>query len=632
MKKVFCFALFICTTVIFAQDYSIASINKELIEYSNSILIDELVEIDVTDIGKMKQKTHRVIAVLNKLGDQDPNLYEFYDANSRVKNVEVRIYNAVGKELEHFKKKDFIDVSRTGISIYSDDRMLYLNYTPTTYPYIVVYDSETESGDSAFINPWFPMGGYAESVQKSVFKIKFDPANKPRYRAQNLEKFNISVSENLDEIIFSASDLKAIQREERSPSTSTIFPAVYLALEKFKMKNLVGSGKDWQQFGSWVDKTLLFDLGELPEGTLARIKSLVANETTNEGKARKIYQFVQDKVRYVSIQIGIGGWKPMLASEVDKLSYGDCKALTNYTRALLQAVDVPSYYTLVNAGDNKIALNKDFPLPWFNHAILAIPDGEEFTWLECTSQDAPFGYIANFTDDRDVLIVTPEGGKIAHTQVYKTEQNTQESFSTVIVDPKGNAVANFQSVSQGWQYDDKYFLPKKKEDEVDQNYKDRWSYINGFTINDFTFENDREKIVFTEKLSLNIPNYANPVGNDFLFCANIFNQNKYIPPRIENRKQNLYISHGFVDVDTVEVQLPKNLVVDALPNASLLETKFGKYEIGFSLNAENNLIYTRKLIMNKGEYPPAEYENYRDFLRSIARLDRSKILLKQNIQ
>ena len=102
MKQIFCFAIFLCTAGIFAQNYSIASINKELKEYSNSILIDELVEIDVTDIGKMKQKTHKVIAVLNKLGDEDPNLYEFYDTNSRVKNIEVQIYDAraAGKDAE----------------------------------------------------------------------------------------------------------------------------------------------------------------------------------------------------------------------------------------------------------------------------------------------------------------------------------------------------------------------------------------------------------------------------------------------------------------------------------------------------------------------------------------------------
>jgi hypothetical protein len=167
---------------------------------------------------------------------------------------------------------------------------------------------------------------------------------------------------------------------------------------------------------------------------------------------------------------------------------------------------------------------------------------------------------------------------------------------------------------------------------VDEYYKNRWSYINGFSLNNFEFINDRENIVFTEKTSISIPNYANAVGNDFLFCANIFNQSQYIPPRIETRKQNLYIGSGFIDIDTVEVEIPENFEVDGLPEETVLETKFGKYQIGFSKNPDNKLIYSRKMTLNKGEYPPSEYENFRDFLRSIARLDKTKILLKQSVQ
>lgn len=633
MKKIFCLAILLCSATIYAQKgYSIASINKELMEYSNSILIDELVEIDVTDINKMKTKTHRVTAVLNKMGDGDTHLYEFYDDNSRVKDVEVWIYDAFGKELEHFKRKDFGDVSITGTNMYSDNRMVGLNYTPTTYPYIVVYDSETENGDSAFISPWRPLGGYAESTQKSILKLKYDPTNKPKYRSKNLEGFDISISETPNEITFSANNLKAVRYEEQSPSISEILPNITIALDAFKLKGTLGSGKDWQQFGSWMDKSLLSDVGQLPEGTLARVKSLVANETTNEGKARKIYQYVQDKVRYISIQVGIGGWKPMPASDVDKLSYGDCKALTNYTKALLDAVGVPSYYTVLYGDTSERNIISDFASIQGNHIILGVPAGDEITWLECTSQDTPYGFIGDFTDDRDVLLITPEGGKIAHTKIYGTEENKQINDSKVKVDDKGTVTASFESISTGLQYDGKYLLPKQKQDDIDQYYKDRWSYINGFSLNNFEFSNDREKIIFTEKASLSLPNYANPVGADYLFCVNIFNQNQYIPPRIENRKQKLYIGSGFIDVDTVEVELPDNFVVEALPENSVLETKFGKYEISFTQTAVNKLTYNRKLRINKGEYPPEEYENYRDFLRSITRLDKTKVLLKQSVQ
>ncbi len=633
MRKIFCVAFLVCTAHIYSQSgYSIASIPKELTEYSNSVLIDELVEIDVTDISKMKTKTHRVMAVLNKMGDGDTHIYEVYDDNSRVKDIEVRIYNELGKQIEHFKKKDFVDVSRTGSTIYSDNRLLVVNYTPTTYPYIVVYDSETESGDFAFINLWSPLGGYAESTQKSVYKIKFDPTNKPKYIPRNLEGFDISISETPDEITFSGTNIKAIRGEEYSPSRSTFFPHISVALNNFKLKNTAGVGNDWQKFGSWMDKSLLSDVRDLPEVTLARVKSLVSNETTNEGKARKIYQFLQDKVRYVSIQIGIGGWKPMLASDVDKLSYGDCKALTNYTKAMLDAVGVPSYYTILYGDTTEQDITSDFSSLQGNHMILAIPDGDDITWLECTSQDAPYGFIGDFTDDRDVLIITPEGGKIVHTTIYETQENLQESNIKVVLDSKGNVTTDFESISSGLQYEDKYLLPKQKQDDIDQYYKNRWSYINGFSLNNFEFNNDREKIVFTEKASVNIPGYANPVGDDYLFCANIFNQRQNVPPRIENRKQNLYIGYGYMDVDRVEVDIPDNFVVEALPETSVLETQFGKYEISFSQNSENKILYNRKLIMNKGEYSPDQYEKYRDFLRSIARLDKTKILLKQNVQ
>jgi transglutaminase-like putative cysteine protease len=72
----------------------------------------------------------------------------------------------------------------------------------------------------------------------------------------------------------------------------------------------------------------------LPEETKAKMRALIGDEKNPIMKAKLIYDYVQQKSRYVSIQVGIGGWKPMDASDVDRLGYGDCKGLTNYTKAL----------------------------------------------------------------------------------------------------------------------------------------------------------------------------------------------------------------------------------------------------------------------------------------------------------
>lgn len=633
MKGIFCLAWLLCTIPLFAQDnYSILAIPKDLTERSNSVVLDELIEIDVTDISKMKVTKKRVVAVLNKQGDNNPKLYEFYSKNSRVKKIEAKVYDAFGKRTNYFKKRDFSDVSRTGNDMYVDSRVLYLNYTPTKYPYIIVFESEVESGDSAFIESWVPINGYAESTKKSVFKVKYDPTNKPRYKPRNLEGYDITIEETPEEIIFSATNLKAIRYEEHSPIMSKIFPNVLVALDNFYLKGALGSAHNWGQFGKWMEKELLSDVRDIPEGTIARVRSLVANETTNEGKARKVYEFVQNKVRYISVQIGIGGWKPMPASEVDKLSYGDCKALTNYTKALLDAVGVPSYYTILYGDVNKWDIMDDFASVQGNHVILGVPDGDKITWLECTSQDTPYGYIGSFTDDRNVLILTPEGGKIVRTKIYEASENTQINNIAVKVEPDGSVAAQFSSVSNGIQYEDKYLLPKKKADEIDNYYKNRWSHINGFSIADINFNDDKKGIAFTETMNIHIPNYANAVGNDYLFSPNIFNQNSYIPPRVLDRNQKLYIGHSYVDVDTAEIEIPENFIIEAIPEPTVLETQFGKYEIDFTKTAENKLQYTRKIKIEKGEYPPSKYDNYRDFLRTIARLDKTKVLLKQNVQ
>jgi hypothetical protein len=102
----------------------------------------------------------------------------------------------------------------------------------------------------------------------------------------------------------------------------------------------------------------------------------------------------------------------MMTADVDKLGYGDCKALTYYTKSLMDVVEIPSFYTIVNAGISKKNIEKEVVSVQGNHAFLCLPQEKDTIWLECTSQKVPFGFKNSFTDDRDVLAITPIGGKI----------------------------------------------------------------------------------------------------------------------------------------------------------------------------------------------------------------------------
>ena len=632
MKNIFALIAFFFSFIIQAQEnYSLADVPLELKKNANSVLLDEKVEVDVSENGKLTYSYFGARAVLNKRGDKAVSNRVYYDKGSHVGKLEAYVYDAFGNELEHFRKKDYYDVSASdGISIYNDDRMYYLDYTPTTYPYIIVINFEYKSNSTAFVPGWSPVGWYARSTKKSTYKIKFDPNNKPRIKSENIEGFDISITENSNEYVCTANNINAIVYEDLSAPFNKKAPKAFFSLNNFTLKGVSGNAKNWKEYGNWMQNRLLNNVSELPESTIVEIKNLVRNETSNEAKARIVYHYVQEKVRYISVQIGIGGWKPMLASDVDMLSYGDCKALTNYTKALLDAVDVPSYYTILYAGSNKKDINKEFSGLQGNHAILGIPDGKEITWLECTSQDSPFGFLGDFTDDRDVLIVTPEGGKIVHTKNYSYEENLEETFVEVNINRKGGAKASYKSISRGLQYGDKYRFENEKQEDIDKIYKNKWDAINGYTIDSLKLTNNREEILFIEDIKIDIPTYCISVGEDILVNVNLFNQNNNIPTRIKDREYDLDISRGFEDRNTINITIPQGYKIGDLPEDTLIENKFGTYVVNYKLVSENKLEYKRNLIIKKGTFPKEEYKNYRSFRRKISKLDKTKIIVIKN--
>ena len=123
----------------------------------------------------------------------------------------------------------------------------------------------------------------------------------------------------------------------------------------------------------------------IDEATKLKVLDLVKDATSSLEKAKIVYQFMQNKTRYISVQVGIGGWEPIAADKVDKVGYGDCKGLTNYTKALLDVVGVTSYYTVVYAQEKR-DLDTNFASIQGNHVILNIPRKKKDIWLECTSQ------------------------------------------------------------------------------------------------------------------------------------------------------------------------------------------------------------------------------------------------------
>lgn len=620
--------LFSCA--LFSQNYNISEIPAELLEDANSVVRKQNYTINISEVDEMNILFHGVYTILNKNGKDDFFTAVAYDKFRKVRNIELKVYDKNGEELEKFKKRDFLDVSAVPDgSLYQDDRALFKNYTPKEYPYTLEFTYEVDTKDTAIVPSFTPLNTYNSSVESAEHTITVAPVLKLNTRITD-EAGVIKTSNTGDTYRFSASNLKAIDHEYQSPDFDKITPRVGFSLNRFGLKGEIGSAENWRDFGDWMNKRLLTGVSDLPEKTKTEVRSLVQGVDSNLEKARLVYEYMQNRTRYISVQIGIGGWKPMAAWDVDRLGYGDCKGLTNYTKALLNEVGVPSYYTVVNAGTNKEDILSDFTSLQGNHVILAIPHEEDFVWLECTSQEKPFGFMGNFTDDRDALIITPEGGKVVHTKKYEAEENSLHTKGTVTIDEMGNLDVQTEIRTKGIEYDFHYGVENKKEEDQIDFYKNYWDYVDNIAFNSIQHTNDKVNVVFEEKIDFIAGSYASFAGDKMLLNVNVLDRLQYIPKRYKNRKWPLVISRGYHNKDEVTIKLPDGYTLINTPEPNRLESKFGTYYSEIELLPSGDLLYKREVKLFEGQFPKEEYKSYRDFMKSVAKYDQQKIILTKS--
>lgn len=633
-STVFALSFFLFTLISSAQksEYSSLTISDSLKENANAVVRLDQMDITIASQRSMNIKMQRVVTVFNEKGTRAINAVENYNKRSAVKNIEAVVYDAFGNEVKKIKRKDFKDVSAAdGATLASDARYVYLDYTPTSYPFTIVYTSEKETSNTAFLPRWYPLENYYVSVEKSILNVKYPNNLGFRKKESLLSVFDIKKTDDTDkQLSYIAKNILAQKPEDYSPAFNELYPKVVMSLEYFNLEGIDGNAKDWKEYGKWFSEKILTETIVLPEETKTKIKSLVGNESDPMKKAKIIYQYVQEKSRYVSIQLGIGGFKPMLATDVDRLGYGDCKALSNYTRALLDVVGVPSYYTELY-GDRELRdIDEDFFSIEGNHAILCVPNKDKYVFLECTSQYDPFGYQANFTDNRKVIVIKPDGGEVIRTKIYEPKDNTQFSKGNYSLDENGVFSGKVNIISEGSQYGLKQQIEKLQPTEKEAHYKKYWDNINNIKLGKITFTNDKENIRFSEEVQLSAINYGAITGNKMIFTVDAFNKNSDNVKRIRNRKNPFQIQRGYLDTDEIEINLPAGFSIEFLPQNFELKGKFGEYKTEIIKKDNSKLVYKRSVFVNKGKYSNKEYEEYRLFIEQISKNDNAKIILTKN--
>jgi hypothetical protein len=627
----FCFILLTVALQVSAQNnYSASLIPKDLLSYASAVVRNEEITTEVKSLDNVVYHVKRAITVLNSNGDDLAHMVLFYNKSITIKYIKGTALNEYGKAIEKFNEHDFQDESAVEENtLFGDSRVKHYIPSITQYPYTLEYEFELKNKQSLAFDSWEPAPFDGLAVEKSTFHFVCDPNFNIRFKQFNLLA-DVSINKNKDGLktyTWKVFNLKAHREEPLSLDGKNTQMRLLIAPEKFSFYGIEGSFTNWQQLGKWIYENLIKSRGELPAETVQYIRNLTANIQNPNLKAKKIYEYMQQKTHYVSIQMGIGGWEPFPAAEVDKDGYGDCKALVNYTHALLNAAGIESYYCTVY-GDHvkKTSLQADFASLQGNHVILCIPFKNDTTWLECTNQQLPFGYLGDFTDDRTVLACTPDGGKLLRTPKFAADKNTVTRQANFTLSESGDLAGEMQTTFKGLEYDDRDPTIEKAKTEWSKDFKKYYGINNVFLKK---LEYRQEKTIdptTSEQVELSARDYGAITDGKYYFSLNSIDHTTTSIKHVRNRTNPVTIPHGRTIVDEITYTLPKGYQLDSEPLNVSIDKTFGSFTATMVIKGDQ-LIYTRKFQIKDGTYDKDVYQDIVDFYDAVIDADNYNVTL-----
>lgn len=620
--------LFACN-LLQANGYSLKSETDSLSENAYAIVRNYSAVFSQTDINNAIYKVTKVITVLDKRGEMYGNFYGYGDKFIELKDFSGTIKNSAGTVIKKIGKKDLV-ISSLSEHLASDNYSITYECKSPSYPYTVEYTYEEKWKNGIVSYPSFtPILGTMQSVEEASYRIELPGTMGLRYK----NNFDCNITEEIvdNRYVYNFSikkPIKAIQNEPLAPPFRERSPRVSFAPADFCYDSSCGNMSNWQNYGSWLS-TLLAGRDALPATLSTKLNELVKDAQDDREKVKRIYKYLQDNSRYVSIQLGIGGFQPIEASSVIKSNFGDCKGLSNLMKAMLKEVGISSYYCEINMREQRY-LDKDFSnINQTNHAIVLVPLKNDSIWLECTSQKLPFGYVHDGIAGHDALIVTENGGKLCRLPSYSHSDNKSISKLTLNVFEDGKASGNVSFAEHLHAYDNNVSRIMSNDREKQVSYINQNLKLPRVQIGQITVSEDKsDRPSCTLDASFEASDIVNRTGNRLFISLCPLNKTHLDVFATAKRTSDILMKNGFSEEDSITFVIPESYIPESLPKDIALETPFGTLKTHTIIEA-NKIVYTQNISVFAGQYSSAEYTDIKRLFSEITSAAKRKLVLKK---
>jgi hypothetical protein len=614
-------------------------------EKTDAVLLYSEDILSVQGNGKIKRTERRVFKILRPDGRKYGRVYANFDSETKINSIHGWCIPAQGKDYE-VKDKDAMETALFGVQdgeLMTDFKTKVLTIPAADPGNIVGYEIDQEVRPYVMQDVW-TFQREEIPVREAHYTLQLPQGWE--YKATWLNYAEAKPSQAGTQSQWVVKDVEGIKPEYDMPPREGVAGQMIVSLIPPGGSQSKGF-ENWMDMGRWEDG-LAQGRRDASQEIKQKVAELTGSKATQLEKMRALAQFAQRDVRYVAIQLGIGGWQPHPASDIFVHRYGDCKDKATILSTMLKEIGVTSYYVSVNTERGTVTPATP-ATRWFNHEILAIklPDGLEDTSLvavlahpklgrllifDPTDDMTPIGQLRGALQANYALLVTPEGGDLVELPKLPALLNGVQRTAKLTLNPTGTLSGDVREVRVG----DRAAAQRAALRSVTKD-ADRIKPVESLLANSLsTYSLTKASVTnlnqmdqpFIFDYSLVAQNYAKTAGNLLLVRPRVIgNKSSSLLETKEPRKYPVEFEGPSRDTDTFEIKLPDGYQVDDLPPAVNADYSFASYHSKAEVDG-NTLRYTRTFEVKELSVPLSKVEDLKKLYRIIAGDERNTAVLK----
>ncbi|HEY3619730.1 MAG TPA: DUF3857 domain-containing protein [Candidatus Sulfotelmatobacter sp.] len=615
-------------------------------EKTDAVLLYSEQTVSVQSIDKMKTHVRMVYKILRPSGRDYGIAAVSFNAHRKITGLRGWCIPAQGKDYE-VKDKDAVEVALpkvAGSELISDVKEKLLQIPAPDPGSVVGYEYEQDEQPMVLQDVWT----FQRELPGRELHYSLQLPSGWEYKASwiNYSEVKPTQSGN-NQWDWVVSDVKEIRKEAEMPPIYGV--AGQMIVSFFPPGGTSANGfASWQEMGNWYRK--LTDGRRNPSPPITQqVATLTATTPTPLEKMKALAQFVQHDIRYVAIELGIGGFQPHAASDVFVHHYGDCKDKATLLSSMLSQVGVESFYVVINSERGSVTPQVPANVGAFNHVILAIklpphvtdpslvatiqhPRLGALLYFDPTNELTPFGEIGGYLQANYGLLVTPEGGELVELPEQPSAMNSIQRTGKLTLDPLGTLKGEVSETRRGDRASSERWRlhnVTKSSDQIKPIEDLLAGSLSLFSITHASIENlNHTDQPFGFHYSFEAHNYAKNAGGLLLVRPRVLGvKSSAVLETKEPRKFPIEFDGPSRDTDTFEIEIPPGYVVDDIPPAVDADYSFASYHAKTEVNG-NLIHYSRTLEVKELTVPVSHADDLKKFYRIIAGDERNTVVLK----